>query len=61
VLRQCRQPADEQFSLVYVNGQNILGDNLLADGYAWANQPSAASYTPTLAYQRAPPSRHRAP
>lgn len=45
-------PADEQFSLVYVNGMNILGDNLLADGYAWANEPSSGSYTPALAYQR---------
>jgi hypothetical protein len=45
-------PSDERFSVVCVNGQNILGDNLLGDGYAWANQPSSASYTPALAYQR---------
>jgi hypothetical protein len=44
--------ADEYFSAVYVNGMNILGDNMTADAYAWANQPSAASYTPALAYQR---------
>nr|QEO74592.1 hypothetical protein [uncultured bacterium] len=45
-------PSEERFSVVYVNGMNILGDNLLADGYAWADQPSAASYTPNLLYQR---------
>jgi serine protease len=44
--------SDEFFSVVYVNGQNILGNNLMADAYAWANQPSAASYTPALSYQR---------
>jgi serine protease len=53
---QCHNSAgsasDEYFSLVYVNGMNILGDNLTADAYAWANQPSTASYTPALAYQR---------
>jgi hypothetical protein len=43
--------SDEYFSVAYVNGMNILGDNLMADAYAWANQPSTASYTPALAYQ----------
>ena len=44
--------SDEYFSIAYVNGMNILGDNLTADAYAWADQPSAAGYTPAPAYQR---------
>jgi hypothetical protein len=44
--------SDELFSVVYVNGMNILGDNVMATAYAWANSPSSASYTPVLQYQR---------
>ena len=43
---------DQYFSVVYVNNINYLGDNLTADAYVWADQPTAAHYTPNLAYQR---------
>lgn len=49
---------DTRFTLTYVRNGNILGASPLCcnpDGhptaYAWANQPTAASYTPALAYQ----------
>lgn len=45
-------PSDELFSLVYGNGMNVLGNNLMADGYVWGNAPSSASYTPSPSYQR---------
>ena len=49
---------DTRFTLTYVRNNNILGASPICcqpDGhptaYAWANQPTAASYTPALAYQ----------
>jgi hypothetical protein len=51
-------PVDTRFTLTYVRNGNILGASPLCchpDGhptaYAWANQPTAASYTPAPAYQ----------
>ena len=43
--------SDQKFSLVFVNNMNLIGDNLTADAYAWADQPTAASYTPSTTYQ----------
>jgi hypothetical protein len=45
-------PSDEYFSMVFASGMNLLGDNTMADGYAWADQPSSSSYTPSPQYQR---------
>jgi hypothetical protein len=45
-------PSDEYFSMVFASGMNVLGDNTLAEAYAWADQPSSSSYTPSLQYQR---------
>jgi hypothetical protein len=44
-------PSDERFSIVYADGMNTLGDNLMADAYAWGDQPSSASYVPAGSYQ----------
>ncbi|MBA3488090.1 MAG: hypothetical protein H0T78_00845, partial [Longispora sp.] len=50
-------PADAMFTMTYVDRSNILGVGVCCtpDGnpsaYAWANQPSAASYAPSSTYQ----------
>lgn len=44
--------SDELFSVVFASGMNLIGDNTMADAYAWADQPFTASYTPALSYQR---------
>jgi hypothetical protein len=44
-------PSDEQFTLAYMTRHNFVGDYFLANMYAWADNPVAASYTPDLAYQ----------
>ena len=46
------QAADQQFTIAYMDGMNHLGDNLMADGYVWANEPQSAGYTPWPTYQR---------
>jgi hypothetical protein len=43
--------SDQKFSLVFVNNMNLIGDNRSADAYVWADQPTAASYTPNTLYQ----------
>ena len=50
-------PVDTRFTLTYVRNGNVLGEPVCCqpDGnptdYAWANQPNAASYTPSPLYQ----------
>ena len=50
-------PADTKFTLTYVRGGNVLGEPVCCnpDGnptdYAWADQPTAGSYTPNPLYQ----------
>jgi hypothetical protein len=50
-------PVDTRFTLTYVRNGNVLGEPVCCqpDGnptdYAWANQPTAASYTPSPLYQ----------
>jgi serine protease len=43
--------SDELFSIAYVNKTNLVGDKLNGTAYAWADQPSSASYTPFSSYQ----------
>ncbi|MET8450099.1 hypothetical protein [Streptomyces sp. NPDC005209] len=42
-------PRDTQFTLTYTRGTGLLRATPAA--YAWANQPTTASYTPATAYQ----------
>lgn len=48
----CANPAgtrvDSQFALEYASGQDLLGDNLMAVGYARANRISTSTYTPAV-------------
>jgi hypothetical protein len=48
-------PVDTRYTLTYVKDMSIVGTNGGEPGtwsaYAWANQPSSASYTPSLPYQ----------
>ncbi len=44
--------SDQKFSLVFVDRMNLIGDNLTADAYAWADQPTnPGPYPPSTAYQ----------
>ncbi|MFL6119505.1 hypothetical protein [Actinophytocola sp.] len=48
-------PADSMFSMAYVYRMNLLGNNLMADGYVLSDdeEPSMNSYySPSTAYQR---------
>lgn len=44
--------ADQQFTVAYMDGMNVLGNNGMADGYVLANEPQSAAYTPVSSYQR---------
>jgi len=50
-------PVDTKFTLTYVRDGKVLGDSICCqpDGnptaYAWADRPTAASYTPNPLYQ----------
>jgi hypothetical protein len=37
---------DSQFTISYLDGQNLAADDQMLDGYVWADEPGAASYTP---------------
>jgi hypothetical protein len=42
---------DSAFDLTFIAANNILGVANLVSGYVWANNASAASYTPAMPYQ----------
>jgi len=44
--------SDQQFSVVYMDAMNLIGDNMMATGYVWADQPTAPAYTPSLPFQQ---------
>jgi hypothetical protein len=46
--------ADSLFTMTYANGRNLLGSGR-DYGYAWADQPAAASYLPAAQYAKSKP------
>jgi hypothetical protein len=48
-------PVDAEYTMTFANRVNLLGTTR-GYGYAWADQPSAASYTPSGVYSDSKPS-----
>lgn len=47
-------PVDSYFTMTYTNNRNLTGSTR-GFGYAWADQPASASYTPSTFYSKTKP------
>lgn len=52
--RAAGAPADSYFTMSYTNNRNLTGSTR-GFGYAWADQPGSASYTPSTFYSATKP------